>query len=209
LSIQSVQAHRRSQVVDSVPGDVGTKVVPEVWVFGEDKVAIEVVVVVGPRVVPSEEVLGSGPGGDREVLVPTPVWEVAWPVLSVVTGGLVVVSEGLVGSSVICVMPLEVVGGRNWVWVVALVVGITGLGGRLVTEVDSRMWEVTTVTVEGAPVKVGFGVMGRTLEEENGGQVVVEVGGHGPVAVELPGGREVDRRPGVAVVGQCRTSSQQ
>ena len=91
----------------------------------------------------------------------------------------------------------------------ALVVGIAGLGSRLVTEVDSRTWEVTTVTVEGAPVKVGFGVMGRTLEEENGGQVVVEVGGHGPVAVELPGGREVDRRPGVAVVGQCWTSSQQ
>ena len=183
--------------------------VPEVWVFGEDKVATELVVVGGPRVVPSEEVLGSGPGGDREVLVPAPVPEVAWPVLSVVTGGLIVVSEGLVGSSVICVVPLEVVGGRNWVWVVALVVGITGLGSRLVTEVDSRTWEVTTVTVEEAPVKVGFGVMGRTLEEENGGQVVVEVGGHGPVAVELPGGREVDRRPGVAVVGQCWTSSQQ
>ena len=74
-------------MVDSVPGDVGTKVVPEVWVFGEDKVATELVVVGGPRVVPSEEVLGSGPGGDREVLVPAPVLEVAWPVLSVVTGG--------------------------------------------------------------------------------------------------------------------------
>lgn len=45
--------------------------------------------------------------------------EVAWPVLSVVTGGLVMVSEGLMGSSVICVVPLEVVGGRKWVWVVA------------------------------------------------------------------------------------------
>lgn len=35
--------------------------VPEVWVFGEDKVVTElevVVVVVGPREVPSEEVLG-------------------------------------------------------------------------------------------------------------------------------------------------------
>ena len=51
-------------MVDAVPGDVGTKVVPEVWAFGEDKVATEVVVVVvGPRVVPCEEVLGSGPGG--------------------------------------------------------------------------------------------------------------------------------------------------
>lgn len=102
--------------MDAVPGDVGTKVVPEVWAFGEDKVATEVVVVVvGPRVVPCEEVLGSGPGGDREVLVPAPVLEVAWPVLSVVTGDLVVVSEGLVGSFVTWVVPLEVVGGRKWV----------------------------------------------------------------------------------------------
>lgn len=185
--------------------------VPEVWVFGEDKVATELVVVVvgGPREVPSEEVLGSGPGGDREVLVLTPVLEVAWPVLSVVTGGLVVVSEGLMGSFVTCVVPLEVVGGRKWVWVVARVVGITGLGGRLITEVDSRMWEVTRVTVEGAPVKVGLGVMGRTMEEEIWGQVVMEVEVHGPIPVELLGGREVDWRPGVAVVGQCRTSSQQ
>lgn len=88
-------------------------------------------------------------------------------------------------------------------------VGITGLGGRLVTEVDSRMWEVTRVTVEGAPVKVGLGVVGRTMEEEIWGQVVMEVEVHGPVAVELLGGTEVDWRPGVAVVGQCRTSSQQ
>lgn len=81
--------------------------------------------------------------------------------------------------------------------------------GRLVTEVDSRMWEVTRVTVEGAPVQVGFGVVGRTLEVENRDQAVVEVGGHGPVAGELLRGREVDWRPGEAVVGQCRTSSQQ
>lgn len=81
--------------------------------------------------------------------------------------------------------------------------------GRLVTEVDSGMWEVTRVTVEGAPVQVGFGVVGRALEVDNGGQAVVEVGGHGPVPGELPGGREVDRRSGEAVVGQCRASSQQ
>ena len=76
-----------------------TNGVLEVWVFCEDTVAVEVAME-EPRVVPSEEVLGSGMRVDTEALVPAPVLEVAWPVLGLVMGGPGVVSKGLVGSSV-------------------------------------------------------------------------------------------------------------